>query len=65
VLPPPGPFARLPDWECRATLTSRRAVRTRDPDYASRLGVVWCVGDTARGLDALIGEVLPRPDREV
>lgn len=64
VLPPPAPFARLPDWECRAVLTSHSAVRTRDPDYASRLEVVWWVGDTARSLDALVGEVLPRLDWE-
>lgn len=60
VLPPPAPFARLPDWECSAT----SAVRTRDPDYVSRLEVVWSVGDTAPSPDALIGEVLSQLDWE-
>lgn len=59
IIEPQKPYIKLPDWECLARFYSRNAARTTDPDYASRLEVIWWIADTNKTIDSLVEEILP------
>jgi hypothetical protein len=47
-----------------AELESQRGVHNTDPDFSSRLYVLWFMADTARSLDEIIASVLLQVDWE-
>lgn len=54
--------ARAPEWTCVAHLESNRAVASDDPDYCSRLAVVWFVDSKARSVNDMIEAIAPDVD---